>query len=278
MAGLNQVVLVSGAASGLGLATARELALAGWTVYAGFRPDGRSAPDSSPGNVIRWLPLDVTDSKARAAAVAAIERGQGKLNALVNSAGVNASGPLEEIPDGVLRQVMEVNFFGAIGLTRDCLPLLRRTGGGTVVMLSSLSALIGLPFNGAYAASKYALEGAAESLRYEVEAFGVRVTLIQPGAYTTSLADVNASTPAGRSSYEAFEKLRASRARVGAGGGGDPLEVARKIVDTLGVESPGLRVPCGAQAEAVVAQLRTHDEAQRRAFALRAANIDARET
>ncbi len=291
MAGLNRVVLVSGAASGFGLVTVRELVSAGWTVYAGFRPNGRTAPEPSRGNAIHWLPLDVTDSAARSAAVATIEREQGRLDALVNSAGVNASGPLEEVPDSVLRQVMEVNFFGSIGLTRDCLPLMRTTGGGTVVMLSSLSALIGLPFNGAYAASKYALEGATESLRYEVEAFGIRVTLIQPGAYATSLADVNASASAGPSCYEAYQKLRAARAGVDRGGGvegarisvssgggargpgGDPLEVARKIVDTLSLESPGLRVPCGAQAERVIAELRTHDSAQRREFALRVAGI-----
>ncbi|MBS0421333.1 MAG: SDR family NAD(P)-dependent oxidoreductase [Proteobacteria bacterium] len=127
MVGLNRVVLVSGAASGLGLATVRELVRADWTVYAGFRPNGRSAPDLLHGNAIRWLPLDVTDSEARSVAVASIEREQGRLDALVNSAGVNASGPLEEVPDRVLRQVMEVNFFGAIGMTRDCLPLMRRT-------------------------------------------------------------------------------------------------------------------------------------------------------
>ncbi len=252
MAGLNRVALVSGAASGIGLQTARELVRQGWTVYGGFRPGGRNAPAASAGIAV---PLDVTDTGARAAAVETIQSTHGRLDALINSAGVNATGALDGMPERVLRQVMEINFFGAIGLTRDCLPLMRKTGGGTVVMLSSLSALIGLPCGGAYAASKYALEGATESLRYEVEKWGIRVSLIRPGAYATALADVSSGTP-----------------RVGAGG--DPREVAMKIVETLLSDSPPLQIACGSQAEAVFAQLRTLNEAQRREFAYRIAGTD----
>jgi NAD(P)-dependent dehydrogenase (short-subunit alcohol dehydrogenase family) len=300
MAGVNRVALVSGAASGIGLATVRELRGRGWTVYAGYRPDGRSAPDALPesspaakvgdgdagsggyagdgargGGVIHWIALDVTDRGARTAAVETIERAHQHLDALVNCAGINGSGPLEEVPESVLRQVMQVNFFGAIGLTRDCLPLMRWSGGGAVVMVSSLSALIGLPFDGAYAASKFALEGATESLRYEVEPFGIRVTLIQPGSYATSLADINATAETGLSAYAAFEKVRLARdgAATAKPGGADPREAALIIVDTIAAAAPPLRVPCGAQAESVRTQLRALDDEQRHAFALRAAGV-----
>jgi NAD(P)-dependent dehydrogenase (short-subunit alcohol dehydrogenase family) len=303
MTGSNQVALVSGAASGIGLETTRELCRRGWTVYAGYRPEGRSLPDgiSPPGSLpaphlnpatsetaggcIHWVPLDVTDPGARASAVATIERAHQHLDALINCAGINASGPLEEVSDRVLRHVMEVNFFGSMGLTRDCLPLMRRCGGGAIVMLSSLSGLIGLPFNGAYAASKFALEGATESLRYEVAPFRIRVALIQPGAYATSLADINATASA--STYAAFERMCLARthssteevgeelpsARRIISGGADPHEAALTIVSTVCAATPPLRIPCGAQAEAVTAQLRTIDDEQRHEFALRAAGV-----
>lgn len=283
MNGTNQVALVSGAASGIGLETARELCRRGWTVYAGYRPAGRSLPDDiaaprlnpatsgTASGVIKWVPLDVTDSGARAAAVATIERAHEHLHALINCAGINASGPLEEVPERVLRQVMEVNFFGAMGLTRDCLPLMRGRGGGAIVMLSSLSGLIGLPFDGAYAASKFALQGATESLRNEVAPYHIRVALIQPGAYATSLVDINATASADASAYAAFERMRLARRMVT--GGADPREAALTIVNTVCAPNPPLSIPCGAQAEAVTAQLRTLDEEQRHEFALRAAGV-----
>ena len=311
MTGSNQVALVSGAASGIGLETARELCRRGWTVYAGYRPAGRSVPHdislrdggSLPGSflaprlnsapseaasgVVHWIPLDVTDAGARAAAVATIAQAHQHLSALINCAGINASGPLEEVPDRVLRHVMEVNFFGAVGLTRDCLPMMRRCGGGVIIMVSSLSGLIGLPFDGAYAASKFALEGATESLRYELAPLGIRVTLIQPGAYATSLADINTTASAGGSAYPAFERMGLARAHGSTedvanelsptrrimSGGADPREAALTIVSTVCAATPPLRIPCGAQAEAVTVQLRTLDDEQRHEFALRAAGV-----
>ena len=168
---------------------------------------------------------------------------------------------------------MEVNFFGAIALTRTFLPLMRRAGGGVILMVSSLSGLIGLPFDGAYAASKFALEGASESLRYELEPFGVKVALVEPGAYATALAVPHAG--AAETAYDQFEQLRRSRAGE-APHGGDPGEAARIIEETLLQQTPELRVPCGAQALAVTARLRTLEGAARRDFALAAAGISTR--
>ena len=167
---------------------------------------------------------------------------------------------------------MEVNFFGAIELTRTFLPLMRRNRGGVIVMVSSLSGLIGLPFDGAYAASKFALEGASESLRYELEPMGLKVALIEPGAYATSLGDVSPTGPTAPTSYRQFERLRTQRAAQEAGGS-DPQEAARVIVDTITQQAPQLRVPCGGQALAVTQSLRTLEDAARRDFALAAAGV-----
>lgn len=266
------VALVSGAASGIGRATVQALRAAGWIVYAGYRPDGRSPPPppASAQERVHWLALDVTEAPARRAALAAISAAHGRLDALVNNAGILAAGPLEELPERTLRAVMEVNFFGALGLTRTFLPLMRSQHGGVIIMVSSLSGLIGLPFDGAYAASKFALEGLSESLAYELEPAGIRVALIEPGAYATALgAAPQAAAP---SAYPAFERLRHERA-LRAAAGADPAEAARVIVDTILRRAPQLRVPCGAQALTVSARLRTLDAAQRREFALAAAGL-----
>ncbi len=267
------VALVSGAASGIGRATVRALSLAGWTVYAGYRPEGRSPPPpEGPGHGrVHWLALDVTDAPARRAALAVISTAHARLDALVNNAGILAAGPVEELPERTLRAVMEVNFFGALGLTRTFLPLMRSNHGGVIVMVSSLSGLIGLPFDGAYAASKFALEGMSESLAYELEPAGVRVALIEPGAYATALGDAPQAAT-GPSAYPEFERLRRERA-TRACAGADPADAARVIVDTIMRQAPQLRVPCGEQARAVSEQLRTLDAAQRRALALSAAGV-----
>lgn len=270
---MSRIALVSGAASGIGLETALSLARSGWTVYAGFRPSGRAAPEpkSQHPGLIHWLPLDVTDPASRVAAAAVVRSAHERLDALINNAGIRASGPLEEIPEATLREVMEVNFFGAVNLTRDCLPLMRRGSGAVIVMVSSLSGLIGLPFDGAYAASKFALEGASESLRYELEPFGIKVALVEPGAYATSLSDRSSSAAVEASAYGAFRQTRSRP--TGDLSTPDPSEAASIIVSTITQEAPQLRVPCGAQAVSVVRRLRELDEPQRRELALRAGGL-----
>jgi NAD(P)-dependent dehydrogenase (short-subunit alcohol dehydrogenase family) len=268
-----KVALVSGAASGIGLATVHALAAAGWVVYAGYRPGGRSArpPQGGPGTSVHWLALDVTDAAARTAALGTISAAHGRLDALVNNAGILSTGPLEEVSEKTLRAVMEVNFFGAIALTRTFLPLMRAHPGGVIVMVSSLSGLIGLPFDGAYAASKFALEGASESLRYELEPTGIKVALVEPGAYATALAAA-APTPAAASAYPQFQCLAKQRT---PGGGADPADAACIILDTINRQAPQLRVPCGVQAVAVTGRLRLLEGAERRDFALAAAGVTA---
>jgi NAD(P)-dependent dehydrogenase (short-subunit alcohol dehydrogenase family) len=275
LSGSGRVALITGAASGIGRATAERLARADWAVYATFRPQGRSAPPRGQGADarIRWLPLDVSDESARRAALRVIESAHGRLDVLVNNAGVLATGPLEEIRERALREVMEVNFFGALNVTRTFLPMMRRqSGGGIILMISSLSGLIGLPFEGAYAASKFALEGASESLRYELEPFGIRVALIEPGAYATALTNFERPPHGTASAYPAYEQPHSARAaRISRDA--DPAEVAALIEDTIARGAPQLHVPCGAQAHAIVARLRTLSESERREFALRAADL-----
>ena len=262
-----RTVLISGCSSGLGLALARRLTATGWLVYAGIRrqEDAAKLPPSAVPVI-----LDVTHPDQAAAAIAQIEKSGKRLDALINNAGVNAIGPWEVVPTEVVRSVMEVNFFGAMNLTRAALPLMRRQNGGTVVMVSSLSSLVGLPGDGIYAASKFALEGFAESLAYEVQRWNIRIAIANPGGYATELAQ-----KAWRPTVEQMgpyspmvEQLLAK-----SGGGGNPEDGAAAIVALLDQPPGNLRHPLDATARMVFGVLGFDKQAERRTLARNASGL-----
>lgn len=268
-----RVVLVTGAARGIGLAVARAFARRGAVVYAGTRarpPDGAAADPA-----LEWLELDVTDAVARAAAIERIERAHGRLDVLVNSAGTLRLGAVEDLPEAVWREVMEVNFFAPLLLTQRVLPLMRRRGGGTVIMLSSLSGLVGLPTESAYAASKFALEGAAEALRHEVAPFGIKVAVIEPGAVATEFTERAIENAVTDSVYADLVQLRQGSRSSDDAAGMTPEEVAQIVVQTVDAGVPWLRVPAGAQAEAVVGRLACLDAAGRTELVRQVAHLEA---
>ncbi len=258
---VDRVVLVTGARTGIGRATARAFAEAGWTVYAGLRADTAAAPWISPR--VQWVQLDVTQAAQRRECIDRIAQREQRLDALINNAGVHSDGPVEEFPEPLLREVMEVNFFAPLLLTAAALPLMRSTPGSVVVMVSSLSGLVGLPLDTAYTASKFALEGATESLRAELAPFSIGVAAIEPGAIATEL--LRDKVPAARadSPYRAaLERLRKNRVPHGD----DPGVVADVIFRTVLAGAPALRVPAGPQAEAICARLALLDADARERF------------
>ena len=244
---------ITGCSTGLGHALAAELCARGDTVYAGVRDpaDATRLPAAA-----RALQLDVTLATDVADALARIEREAGRLDVLISNAAAHALGPWELVPDDVLRRVFEVNFFGAVHLVRAAVPLLRRGGGGTVLMVSSLSGLVGLPLDGTYAASKFALEAFAESLSYEVARWGIRVALVNPGGYATGLAR-RAWSPAA-DDLGPYEPLVGSlQPKDGSGNAADAAAAIARVVDTPGgplrnaVDDTGRRVfrTLGADAQ-----------------------------
>jgi NAD(P)-dependent dehydrogenase (short-subunit alcohol dehydrogenase family) len=261
-----RVALISGCSSGIGRVTAGHLAGAGWTVYAGLRHDeGGRAADGLRAERLHPLPLDVTNAAQCAAAIERIAADCGRLDALVNNAGIDSLGALEDQPDYALRSVMEVNFFGALRLTRCALPLMRRGRDTTIVMMSSLSGLLGLPGSSAYCASKFALEGAAEALRNEVARFGVRVCLIEPGGFASAMSSkrvLTADYPADSPYLPMLEHLAAAPPAVA-----DPKPVAELVLSILDSPAPRLRHAAGTQAIAVVARLATLDDRDRQEYA-----------
>jgi NAD(P)-dependent dehydrogenase (short-subunit alcohol dehydrogenase family) len=160
----------------------------GHRVFASARNAGDLA-DLERGNRLTALRLDVTDAASIAAAVEAVRSQAGRLDALVNNAGYGQYGAVEEITPEQWRAQFDVNFFGAIEATRAALPLMRSTGGGPIVMVSSVAGRISIPFASPYCASKHALEAVADALRVELGGFGIRVVLVEPGPIETRFGD-----------------------------------------------------------------------------------------
>jgi NAD(P)-dependent dehydrogenase (short-subunit alcohol dehydrogenase family) len=194
--------LITGASSGIGRATAIELAATGWTVFAGVRDAavGEELERAAPSGRLIALQLDVTDADQIEQARVRIEQdgagagagggagSPGALDALVNNAGVGSSGPLELISDADLRALFDVNLFAQIAVTRALLPALRRAGG-RIVLVSSIGGRVAMAFSAPYAASKHALEAVGDALRVELHSSGVQVALVEPGSVATPIWD-----------------------------------------------------------------------------------------
>jgi NAD(P)-dependent dehydrogenase (short-subunit alcohol dehydrogenase family) len=178
-------VVVTGASSGIGEACALRLARAGWRVLAGVRtsPDGDRLREEG-GARVEPVTLDVTDSTAIAAAAGRL--GDDPLHGLVNNAGIAVSMPLEFLPLDELRRQLEVNVIGQVAVTQAFLPHLRRTRG-RIVNIGSIAGRSALPFLGAYAASKHALEAVTDALRVELRPFGIEVLMVEPATIATPI-------------------------------------------------------------------------------------------
>jgi NAD(P)-dependent dehydrogenase (short-subunit alcohol dehydrogenase family) len=190
--------------------------------------------------------LDVTDADSVTAAIAAA----GELDAVVNNAGIAVGGAFEEVPDAEFRAVMETNFFGVLAVTRAVLPAMRERGSGRIVVVSSVAAFHGGPGMSSYHASKWAVEGWAESLAMEVRPFGVEVVLVEPGSYATDIWDTSGRVkPAGSPYASMAEKLERYVDEKIRGRARDPKEVAVAIADAVTSPRPRFRYPVGADAK-----------------------------
>ncbi|WNM31698.1 SDR family oxidoreductase [Streptomyces sp. Li-HN-5-11] len=197
------------------------------------------------GEALLPLALDVTD---KAAAFEAVKRAHdhfGRLDVVVNNAGYSVVGMVEELTEQQIRSQMETNFFGALWVTQAALPLLRAQHSGHIVQISSISGVAAFPTIGGYNASKWALEGLTEALAQEVAGFGIKVTLVEPGAFATDLA------PGGPSAIlaEPLPAYEAARAMVAAEHGrfefGDPAAAGPALLKVVDAENPPLRVLFG---------------------------------
>lgn len=177
-------ILITGASSGIGLATAKLFMEKGWHVAATMR-NPETAPAWMRNERVRVLPLDVTERTTIDAAVEQALGAFGKIDVLYNNAGYGLNGPIEGATDKQMRHQFDVNFFGLIDVTNAVLPHMRQRRAGLIINVSSIGGLIGMPGAPLYIASKHAVEGLSESIRFELKPFGIRVKMIEPGGIKT---------------------------------------------------------------------------------------------
>jgi NAD(P)-dependent dehydrogenase (short-subunit alcohol dehydrogenase family) len=208
---MQRSVLITGTSMGIGLATAALLALRGWRVFATMRNLTKrvlleqTLEKTGLRDRVEIEQLDVTSGTSIAGAVKSIlARTGNKLDAVVHNAGVAAAGAVEDVPESELRRVMETNFFGVLELTRALLPTFRVQGSGRIVIVSSEAAFMGQPANAIYCASKWAIEGWAEAIAYELEPLGIEIVLIEPGPYRTEIWNSTPRIQPARSPYRAW--------------------------------------------------------------------------
>jgi NAD(P)-dependent dehydrogenase (short-subunit alcohol dehydrogenase family) len=185
-----KVAIVTGSSSGIGFETSLLLARNGFFTYATMRnPDKSNKIDELKQKEklpLDVLKLDVTDNKSVNEAIEKVANEQERIDVLVNNAGYALVGPLEELSIQELKEQFETNVFGVIRVTQSVLPIMRKQQHGTIVNISSIAGRIGFPLTPAYVSSKFALEGLSESMAYELEQFGIKVILIEPGVIKTS--------------------------------------------------------------------------------------------
>jgi NAD(P)-dependent dehydrogenase (short-subunit alcohol dehydrogenase family) len=254
---MTKVALITGASSGFGLLTSVTLARHGWRVLATMRDLSRrgkleeAARAAGVLDRIEFLALDVTNSKQIVELASSIAARPDPLDAVVSNAGFAMAGFTEDVTDAELRQQFETNFFGAAAVTRAFLPQLRRQGAGHIVMISSITGRMGLPGVGSYAASKFALEGWAESLRLEMKPLGIQVVLVEPGSFETDIWSRNAILSAQTQDANSPNAARIARLRSRRERGklkANPQIVADGIAAILDDPHPRLRYVFGWDA------------------------------
>ncbi|MBO0982710.1 SDR family oxidoreductase [Rathayibacter sp. SD072] len=247
-----KVYFITGAARGMGIDLAKAALDAGHRVVGTARDSAKVTAVLGEHENLLALSLDITDENAaQAAADAAVER-FGRIDVLVNNAGIFVAGFFEEISPAQLRQQMETNFFGPLNVTRAVLPVMRRQRSGQVITFSSTAGLVGQEFVAAYCASKFALEGWMESLRYDLAPYGITTMIVEPGFFRTELLVEGASTTWPELSIDDYAERTAStiQAWKGMNGkqGGDPAKLAAALITLADSEQPPLRWVAGADA------------------------------
>jgi NAD(P)-dependent dehydrogenase (short-subunit alcohol dehydrogenase family) len=251
-----KVWFVTGAGRGLGVEIARAALAAGHAVVAtGRDPEAVRRAVGAHENLL-CAPLDITSPDAAPAAVQSAVDRFGRIDVLVNNAGNFYAGYFENVSDEDLRAQMETNFFGPLNVTRAVLPVMRKQRAGQIITISSLAGLIGQEFVVAYSASKFALEGWMESLRFDVAPFGIDTMIVEPGFFRTELLVEGASTIWPRLHVDDYAERTAQTVAAWSGmngqQGGDPVKLARALVTLSDAGALPLRFVAGADAMAAV--------------------------
>ena len=262
-----KVAVITGCSSGIGFETSLLLARNGFYTYATMRNSEESKKEilavaKREKLFLQVIPLDVTDARSVKDAIKKIIKEQKRIDILVNNAGYLLLGSLEELSITEVAEQFETNFFGVIRVTQAVLPIMRKQRQGTIVNISSIAGRMGFPVSSAYVSSKFALEGLSESISYELEQFGIKVILIEPGITKTNFGNnfkigkrVGRNYVRHSSANSAYTKMTQNRIasfKLRFESGSPALEVADIILKSIMTNNPDLRYLVGNDALKII--------------------------
>lgn len=239
---MSKVVLITGGSSGIGKSIGEFLHHKGFNVYGTSRN-----PEKVTNSVFPLIALDVRDTKSIELAVVQIIQATGKLDIVINNAGVGITGPLEEIPMDEIKNNFETNFFGPIAVMKTVLSQMRTQKSGLIINITSIAGYMGLPYRSVYSASKGALELITESLRMEVKSFGVQITNVAPGDFATNIASGRFHAPVIEgSAYEEVYSDVLKTMDLHVDSGSNPNDMAEAVYQIIQEKNPRIHYKVGA--------------------------------
>lgn len=242
---MSKVVLITGASSGIGKAIATFLQKKGCKVY------GTSRKPKNVGSFsFELIALDVLNIDTINKAVSFIIKKEGRLDVLVNNAGMGITGPIEDTPTEEMKSVFNTNLFGAIDVMKAVLPQMRKQKSGTIINITSIAGYMGLPFRGVYSATKGALEIITEAIRMEVKGFGINIVNVAPGDFDTNIAAGRYHTPVfENSAYKEKYQENLDLMDAHVSGGLDPIEMAKAVYKIINTKKPKIHYKVGVFME-----------------------------
>lgn len=257
-----KVAIVTGSSSGIGYATSLMLARRGFYTYASVHNINKSTTLESTANAerlpLKLIQLDVTDDRSVKEALEKIVLEKGRIDVLINNAGYGLFGALEDLSMDEIKVQFETNFFGVIRVTQQVLPIMRthlNGSGGIIVNVSSLNGLVAFPVISAYVGTKFALEGLSESIAYELEPFGIKVILIEPGPIGSNFMKARVSSKRAldpQSPYLELVKKFNDKTYSAHENATHPEEVAETIFQAISAEKPEFRYVVGKYADSLL--------------------------
>jgi len=260
MQGTKDVALVTGSSSGIGFETALLLARSGFHTYASMRNLEKSKNITEIANTeklpLQVIQLDVNDDKSVKDAIDKIVAENRRIDVLVNNAGYGLFSPIEDVTLDQVKEQFETNFFGVVRVTKEALPIMRKQRKGTIVNVSSGAGRVGIPVYSAYVATKFALEGLSESMRYELKEFGINIVIIEPGVIKTNIVE-NLKTADIRSKSESpyadiIERVSKGFGKIMDNSSSSPNLVAEAILNAITSKEPEIRYLVGDDAEYIM--------------------------
>ena len=239
---MNKVVLITGGSSGIGKSIGEFLHQKGFVIYGTSRN-----PEKITNSIFPLVALDVRDKQSIVNCVAEVIQKAGRLDVVINNAGVGITGPIEEIPTEEIKNNFETNLFGPIEVMKAVLPQMRLQQSGLIINVTSIAGYMGLPFRGVYSASKGALELITEALRMEVKSFGIHITNVAPGDFATNIAAGRYHAPVIKgSAYEMTYGKSLKEMDNHVDSGSNPNEMARAIFAIIQNNNPKIHYKVGA--------------------------------